>query len=150
MLQLKKCSCESLWYKSDAKKISMGILRARQIWSGLCMSSFHPLHRQAAQHFDERFICKQTESFLSQPEQTIWVSRHRTLRTQYLHLGVFLWKQYKILASYSFCLCTPLLTLTKSFFSSIHQLKLSSSKTFFTRWSVSVMTAFPFLRSRFC
>ena len=104
MLQLKKCSCESLWYKSDAKKISMGILRARQIWSGLCMSSFHPLHRQAAQHFDERFICKQTESFLSQPEQTIWVSRHRTLRTQYLHLGVFLWKQYKILASYKdFC-----------------------------------------------
>ena len=98
MLQLKKCSCESLWYKSDAKKISMGILRARQIWSGLCMSSFHPLHRQAAQHFDERFICKQTESFLSQPEQTIWVSRHRTLRTQYL------WKQYKIIASYKdFC-----------------------------------------------
>ena len=74
------------------------------IWSGLCMSSLRPLHRQAAQHFDERFIRKQSESFLSQPEQTIWVSRHRTLRTQYLHLGVFLWKQYKILASYKdFC-----------------------------------------------
>ena len=40
----------------------------------------------------------------SQPKHTIWVSRHRTLRTQYLHLGVFLWKQYKILASYKdFC-----------------------------------------------
>ena len=47
------------------------------------MSSLRPLHRQAAQHFDERFIRKQSESFLSQPEQTIWVSRHRTLRTQY-------------------------------------------------------------------
>ena len=45
-----------------------------------------------------------SESFLCQPEHTIWVSRHRTLRTQYLHLGVFLWKQYKILASYKdFC-----------------------------------------------
>ena len=64
------------------------------------MSSVPPSHRQAAQHFDERFIRKQNESFLSQPEQTNWVSRHRTLSTQYLHLGVFLWKQYKILASY--------------------------------------------------
>ena len=64
------------------------------------MSSLCSLHQQAAQHFDERFIRKQSESFLSQPEHTIWVPRHRTLRTQYLHLGVFLWKQYKILASY--------------------------------------------------
>ena len=46
-------------------------------------------------------------------------SQGRTLRTQYLHLGVFLWKQYMILASYKdFCksqkfwLCTPLLTRT--------------------------------------
>ena len=68
------------------------------------MSSLRPLHRQAAQHFDERFIHKQGESFLSQPEQTIWVSRHRTLRTQYLYLSVFLWKQYNILTSYTdFC-----------------------------------------------
>ena len=73
------------------------------------MSSLRPLHRQAAQHFDERnkrkqsesFLSqpehfdernkrKQSESFLNQPEHTIFVSRHRTLRTQYLHLGVFL------------------------------------------------------------
>ena len=61
-----------------------------------------------------------SESFLSQPELTIWVSRHRTFRTQYLHLGVFLWKQYIIRASYkgfcklqSFCLCTLLLTLIR-------------------------------------
>ena len=68
------------------------------------MSSLRPLHRQAAQNFDERFIRKQSDSFLSQPEQTIWVSRERTLRTQYLHLGAFLWKRYKILASYKdFC-----------------------------------------------
>ena len=37
---------------------------------------------------------------MSQPEHTIWVSRQKTLRTQYLHLGVFLWKQKIILASY--------------------------------------------------
>ena len=56
----------------------------------LCMSSLRPLHRQAAQQFDESFIGKQSVSFLSQPEQTIWVSRHRILRTQYLHLGAFI------------------------------------------------------------
>ena len=80
------------------------------------MSSFSPLYRLATQHFDERYKRKQSESFLSQPEHTIWVSRHRTLRIQYLHLGTSLLKQYIILASYkdfcklqSFCLCTPLL-----------------------------------------
>ena len=50
----------------------------------------YSLYRLATQHFDERYKHKQSESFLSQPEHTIWVSRHRTLRTQYLHLGVFL------------------------------------------------------------
>ena len=68
------------------------------------MSSLRPSDWQAAQHFDERFIRKQGGSFLSQPKQTIWVSRNRTLRTQYLDSGVFLRKQYKILASYKdFC-----------------------------------------------
>ena len=68
------------------------------------MSSLRPLYRQAATHFDERFILKQSESFLSQPEHAIWVSRQRTLKTQYLYLGVFLWKQNKILVSYKdFC-----------------------------------------------
>ena len=56
------------------------------------MSSLHSLHQQAAQHFDERFIRKQSESFLSQPEEIIWVAMHRTLRTQYLHFGVFFLK----------------------------------------------------------
>ena len=67
----------------------------------------------------------QTQPWLSQPEYTIWPSRHRTLRNQYLYLGVFLWKQYIILASYedfcemqSFLLCTPLLTLTYCLFQS--------------------------------
>ena len=120
------------------------------------MSSLRPLHRQAAQHFDERFIRKQSESFLSQPEQTIWVSRHRTLRTQYLHLGVFLWKQYIVLTSYKgfcklqrFCLCTPLLTLTSSLFSSTYLLKFSSSKTFVTRWRVSLVIVFLFVGAGF-
>ena len=63
------------------------------------MSSPSPLHRLATQHFDERYKHKQSESFLSQPEHTIWVSKHRTLRTQYLHLGVFLRKQYIIIAN---------------------------------------------------
>ena len=74
--------------------------KTKLIWSGLYMSSLPSLHWQAAEHLDERFICKQSESFLSQPEHTIWVSKHRALRTQYLHLGIFLWKQYKIIASY--------------------------------------------------
>ena len=56
------------------------------------MSSLRPLHQQAAQHFDERYKRKQSESFLSQQEHTIWVSRNRTLRTKYLHLDVFLEK----------------------------------------------------------
>ena len=97
----------------------MEILKAKLIWSGLCISSPSPLHRLAKQHFDERCKCKHSESFLSQPEHTIWISRHWTLTTQYLYLGVFLWKWYIVLASYkdirklqSFCLCTPLLTLT--------------------------------------
>ena len=81
------------------------------------MSGLRLFDRQAAQH--ERYKRKQSESFLSHPEHTIWVSRCRTLRSQYLYLGVFFFKQYEILASYkdfcklkSFCLCTPLLTLT--------------------------------------
>ena len=78
------------------------------------------------------------------------------MRSQYLHLNVFLWKQYVILASYknfcklsSFCLCTPLLTLTWSSFSGTYLLKFSSSKTFVTRWIVSVVIFFPFLGAGF-
>ena len=47
-------------------------------------------------------------------------------------------------ASCRFCLCTPLFTLTQYFFSSTYLLKLSSSKTFVTRSSVSVMIDFLF------
>ena len=82
----------------------------------------YSLYRLATQHFDERYKHKQSESFLSQQERTIWVSRQRTLKTQYLHLDIFLWNQYKIIASYkdfcksqSFFLCTALLTLSLSF-----------------------------------
>ena len=69
----------------------------RSSWSVLFMSRPSPLHRLATQHFGEHYKRKQSESFLSQPEHTIWVSRHRTLRTQYLHLGVFLWSSIKFL-----------------------------------------------------
>ena len=104
---------------TDAWCISCSQSCKRSFWSGLCMSSPSPLHWPATQNFDEHYKCKQSELFLNQPEHSIWVSRHRTLRTQYLHFSVFLWKQYTILVSYkdfcklqSFCLSTPLFTLT--------------------------------------
>ena len=71
--------------------------KTKLIWSGLCISSPSQLHQLEAQHFDEHYKRKQSESFVSKPEHTIWVSRHRTLRMQYLHFGVFLWNQYKVL-----------------------------------------------------
>ena len=87
-------------------------------WLLCSISSSSPWHRLETQHFDECNKHKQSGSFFLRPEHTIWVSRHRTLGTQCLHLDVFLWKQYIILASYkyfcnlqSFCSCTPLLTL---------------------------------------
>ena len=45
------------------------------------MSIPSPFHQLVTQHFDERYKRKEDKSFLSQPEYTIWVSRHRTLRT---------------------------------------------------------------------
>ena len=54
------------------------------------MSSPSPLHRLTKQDFDKDDKHKQSESILRQPEHTIWVSKRRTLRTKYLHLGVFL------------------------------------------------------------
>ena len=61
----------------------------------------------ATQHFDEHYSHKESESFLSQPEHTIWVSRYRTLRTQYLHLGFFSLK-----AVYNSCKLQRLLKVT--------------------------------------
>ena len=92
-------------------------------WSGLSILS--PVHCIDKQHniLMSATNTNRVSHFLSQPEHTIWVSRHRNLRTQYINLGVFLWKYYIIPASYkefcklqSFCLCTPLFTLTYSFF----------------------------------
>ena len=94
---------------------------------------------------------KKSEPFLSHPEDTNWVSRHRTLRTQYLHLGVFPRKQYIILASYkdfcklqSFCLCSFTTLLFRHlpaeiviFINVCHQI------------SVSVVIMFPFLEAVF-
>ena len=70
--------------------------KTKLIWLGLCLPRFWALHQQAAQHFHNRFIRKQSDSFLSHPEHTIWLSRHRTFRTQCLHMGFFsFWKQYR-------------------------------------------------------
>ena len=96
---ISELQCQDRIY-TDAWCICCSQCCKQSSWTGPCMSSPSPLYRLATQHFDERYKRKQSESFLSQPEHIIWVPRHRTLRTQYLHLGVFLWKQYKILASY--------------------------------------------------
>ena len=108
-------------------------------WSGLCMSNPSPLHRLATQHFDGCYKSKQSESILSQPEHIIGVSRHITLRIQYLDLGVFIWRQYIIIESYkdflmleSFWLCTSLLTRTYSCFSCTYLLKFCLHKRLFT------------------
>ena len=75
------------------------------------MSSPNSLDRLATQYFDERFKRKSSESFLSQPGSTIWVSRHRSLRTQYLHFGVFFLK-----AMYNSCKLQRPLQAEKFFF----------------------------------
>ena len=72
------------------------------------MSSPSPLHRLTTQHFDERYKHKQSESFLSQAEHTIWVSRHRTWRTQYLNFIFFPLK-----AVYNSCMLQGLLQVAK-------------------------------------
>ena len=99
------CSARTGFTPMSDKSVDLRRSQCKQSsWSGLCMSSPSPLHRLITQHFDERYKRKQNDSFLREPEHTIWVSRHRTLRSQYLHLVVFLWKQYIILASYNgFC-----------------------------------------------
>ena len=53
------------------------------------MSSSSPLHRLATQHFDERYKRKQSESFLRQPQHTIWASRHRKFENPIFIFGCF-------------------------------------------------------------
>ena len=120
------------------------------------MSSPSPFQRLAAQYFDEHYKRKQSESFLSQPEHIIWVSRHRTLRTQYLHLDVFLRKQCVILASdkdicklQSFWLFTPLLILIWTFLSGTYLLKLLSSLQTFVH-NVAYGNSFLLQIQKFC
>ena len=74
------------------------------------MSSSSPLHRLATQHFDERYKRKQSESFLRQPQHTIWASRHRKFENPIFIFGCFSLKAvYNSCKLQSFCLCTPLL-----------------------------------------
>ena len=100
----------------------------------VCQVSIHCIDQQHNNILANATNAKQSESFLSHPYYTIWVLRRRTLRTQYLHLCVLVWKQCIILASYkgfcksqSFWLYTLLVALTQSFFSGTFLLELSSS-----------------------
>ena len=88
----------------------------------------------------------------SHSEHTICFSRHRTLRTQYLHLGVFLWKQYKSLASYKdFCKLQFLFMFSFTHTNTVFLFKhLPTEIVIFKNVSVSVMIDFLFFRSRFC
>ena len=126
-------------------------------WWGLCMSSLSPSHRPGTQHFDEGYKNKQSESFLSQPEHAIWVSRHRTLRTQYLHFVVFLWKHYIILASYK-----DFLQVAKFLF--LYSFTHANIVFLFSHWPTEIVIfinicyqmkcfsgdSFYFFRNRFC
>ena len=78
--------------------------------SVLWMLSPSSLHRLPT-HFDERYKRKQSEPFLSQPEHTICVSRHRILRTQSLHFGCLSLK-----AVYFSCKVQRLLQVAKFLF----------------------------------
>ena len=74
-------------------------------------STASTLHR-----FDQCYKRKQSESFLSQPEHTIWVSRHRTLITQYLHLSVLhfsFWTLWQVPTISYVCYVQVLLYITK-------------------------------------
>ena len=121
------------------------------------MSSPSPLHQLATQHFDKRYKGKQSEPFLSQSEHIIWTSRHRTLRTQYLHFGCFslkavynsgklqrLWQVAKILIMNSFThtniVFLPIYVPTEIviFINVCYQMKCFSDNSF------------SFFRSRFC
>ena len=119
-----------------------------------------------------RFLYVNSPSIVSTSNTTFWWELHTQTEwsgqnkpfgspgTELWESNIYIWVFFlesstkflqvtKNFASFSFCLCTPLLTLTQSFFSSNFLLKSSSSKTFVTRWNVSVMIAFPFLRNRF-
>ena len=117
------------------------------------MSSPSPWHRLATQHFDEHYKSKQSESFLSQPEPTIWVSRHKTLRI-HIYIWVFFFES-----------SIWILQVTKTFASRkvfVYILLYSHSLSFQapTNWNfhlhkrllpdgVSVVIVFPFLGGGF-
>ena len=84
-------------------------------------------------------------------EHTIWVSRHRTLKTQSLHLSIFLWKQYKILASSkTFASCKVFIYVL--LYSHVCLFKNLPTEIIISKnvwWSVSVVLTFPFLGAGF-
>ena len=81
------------------------------------MSSPNLLHRLATQHFDERYKRRQSDSFLSQPEHISQGLDAQNFENQIFTFGCFSLKAVNSSCKLqSFCLCTPLLTLTESFF----------------------------------
>ena len=110
--------------------------KTRLIWSGLCMSSPSSLHWLATQHFYERYKCKQRESFLSQPEHSIWVL---IINTVGLNLALH-WRQdscpgttlifmvFSCWAIWRVITCSPL-TLQRYFINSAQHLLSLLSKT---------------------
>ena len=75
------------------------------------MLSPSPLHRLATQHFHEHYKHKQSEQFLSQPEHTIWVSRHGNFESPIFTFGCFSLK-----ALYNCCKLQRLLQVAKPLF----------------------------------
>ena len=120
------------------------------------MSSLSPLHQLATQHFDEHYKPKQSQSFLSLPEYTIWIWRYRTLRKQ-----IFIFGWFSLKAVYNSCKLQRLLQVAKFFF--IYSFTHTNIVFLFKhlppeivifinvcyRWSVSVVKVFPFIGSRF-
>ena len=102
--------------------------------SGLCMPSPSPLPRLSTQHFDGRYKRKESSHlWASQNTPFGWQGTFRCFSLKAVYNNC---KLQRLLQVAKFLIMSPLLTLTKSFFSGTYSLNLSSSETFVTRWRV--------------
>ena len=133
--------------------------KTKLIWSALCVSSSSPLHWLATEYFDERYKRKQSESFLSQLEHTIWVSRHRNI--QFYISNIYIWVfffiyflQYILLANYKdFCKILFMYSFThtnKVFLSRHLPTEIVIFKNVCYQMKCFNGDNFSFFRSRFC
>ena len=120
------------------------------------MSNPSPLHQLAAQHFDKRYKCKQSESSLNQPDHTIWVSRHSFCEPN-IYIWVFLFE-----AAHNFCKLQRLLQFAKFLF--MYSFTLANIAFLFRHLPTEIVISisicykmkcfsgdnFSFFRSRFC